>query len=105
MIDLSIIIVNWNSTAFILKCVESVYANTHEAKFEILVVDNASPDGDIGESHDPESHLIPRACFAALGRGPALEIYGNDYPTPDKTAIRDYIHVSDLAAATGREGE
>lgn len=59
----------------------------------------ASLDGDIGEAHDPESHLIPRACYAALGRGPALEIYGNDYPTPDGTAIRDYIHVLDLASA------
>lgn len=47
MIDLSIIIVNWNSTAYILKCVESIYANTHEIEFEILVVDNASPDGDV----------------------------------------------------------
>jgi UDP-glucose-4-epimerase GalE len=59
----------------------------------------ASPDGEIGESHDPESHLIPRACFAALGHVPALEVYGGDYPTPDKTAIRDYIHVVDLASA------
>ena len=59
----------------------------------------ASPDGDIGEAHDPESHLIPRACLAALGRLPELEIFGNDYPTPDGTAIRDYIHVTDLASA------
>ena len=59
----------------------------------------ASPDGDIGESHDPETHLIPRACMAALGKVGALEIYGDDYPTPDGTAIRDYIHVSDLAQA------
>lgn len=59
----------------------------------------ASPDGDIGEAHDPESHLIPRACMAALGQGPMLDIFGNDYPTPDGTAIRDYIHVMDLASA------
>jgi UDP-glucose 4-epimerase len=59
----------------------------------------ASFDGDIGENHQPESHLIPRACFAALGRTEALEVYGNDYPTPDGTAIRDYIHVLDLATA------
>lgn len=59
----------------------------------------ASLDGDIGEAHEPESHLIPRACMAALGKAPALEIYGNDYPTPDGTALRDYIHVEDLASA------
>jgi UDP-glucose-4-epimerase GalE len=59
----------------------------------------ASFDGDIGESHEPESHLIPRACFAALGKTAALDVYGNDYPTPDGTAIRDYIHVLDLASA------
>jgi UDP-glucose 4-epimerase/UDP-arabinose 4-epimerase len=59
----------------------------------------ASLDGDIGECHDPESHLIPLACYAALGSKPALEIYGNDYPTPDGTAIRDYVHVLDLASA------
>jgi len=59
----------------------------------------ASLDGDIGECHEPESHLIPRACFAALGTTPGLEIYGNDYPTPDGTALRDYIHVLDLASA------
>lgn len=59
----------------------------------------ASFEGDIGESHEPETHLIPRACFAALGRTPALDIFGNDYPTADGTAIRDYIHVTDLASA------
>ncbi|MGA8161767.1 MAG: glycosyltransferase family 2 protein, partial [Acidobacteriaceae bacterium] len=48
MTDLSIIIVNWNSTAWLLKCLESVYAQTHETTFEIIVVDNASPDGDVG---------------------------------------------------------
>ena len=59
----------------------------------------ASPDGEIGEAHDPETHLIPRACLANLGAIAALEIFGNDYPTPDKTALRDYIHVMDLAQA------
>jgi UDP-glucose 4-epimerase/UDP-arabinose 4-epimerase len=59
----------------------------------------ASLDGDIGEAHEPESHLIPLACYAALGTSPALEIFGNDYPTPDGTAIRDYVHVLDLASA------
>jgi UDP-arabinose 4-epimerase len=59
----------------------------------------ASPDGEIGESHDPETHLIPRACLAALGRIPALDIFGKDFPTRDGTCERDYIHVADLASA------
>ena len=59
----------------------------------------ADPDGEIGEEHDPETHLIPRVLRAALGRGDPVEIYGTDYPTADGTAIRDYIHVTDLANA------
>ncbi len=52
-----------------------------------------------GESHEPESHLIPLVLDVALGRRPSIRIYGDDYPTPDGTCIRDYIHVSDLAEA------
>jgi len=52
-----------------------------------------------GEAHDPESHLIPLVLDVALGRRPSIRIYGDDYPTPDGTCIRDYIHVSDLAEA------
>jgi UDP-glucose-4-epimerase GalE len=59
----------------------------------------ASTDGTIGEDHDPETHLIPLALQVALGQRPHLEIFGIDYPTPDGTCIRDYIHVDDLAAA------
>jgi UDP-arabinose 4-epimerase len=59
----------------------------------------ADPDGEIGEDHEPETHLIPLVLRAALGRGNPVEIYGTDYPTRDGTAIRDYIHVSDLAEA------
>jgi UDP-glucose-4-epimerase GalE len=59
----------------------------------------ADPDFQLGESHRIETHLIPLAIEAALGARPPLEIYGNDYPTPDGTAIRDYIHVRDLGAA------
>ena len=59
----------------------------------------ASPDGEIGEEHDPETHLIPNAIAAAAGRGPKLKIFGSDYPTQDGTAVRDYVHVSDLADA------
>ncbi|MBM4070727.1 MAG: UDP-glucose 4-epimerase GalE [Planctomycetes bacterium] len=59
----------------------------------------ASPSGDIGEDHDPETHLIPLVIWAAMGRRPHIEIFGTDYPTPDGTCIRDYIHVDDLASA------
>jgi UDP-glucose-4-epimerase GalE len=59
----------------------------------------ASPDGAIGEDHDPETHLIPLAIQAAMGLRPELQLFGTDYPTPDGTCIRDYIHVDDLAEA------
>ena len=59
----------------------------------------ADPDGAIGERRDVETHLLPLAIDAALGRRPPLRILGDDYPTPDGTAIRDYIHVADLALA------
>jgi nucleoside-diphosphate-sugar epimerase len=59
----------------------------------------ADLDGEIGESHEPESHLIPLAAKAALGTGNALTVFGADYDTPDGTPIRDYIHVVDLAEA------
>jgi UDP-glucose 4-epimerase len=58
----------------------------------------AHPDGTIGEDHEPELHLIPRAIQAATG-GEPLDLFGEDYPTPDGTCLRDYIHVSDLADA------
>jgi len=59
----------------------------------------AAPDGQIGEDHDPESHLIPIVLQAILGLRPEVEVFGSDYPTPDGTCIRDYIHVDDLAEA------
>jgi UDP-glucose 4-epimerase len=59
----------------------------------------ASGDGSLGEDHDPETHLIPLALQAALGHRPTLTIFGTDYPTPDGTCIRDYVHVEDLAEA------
>jgi UDP-glucose-4-epimerase GalE len=57
------------------------------------------PDGSLGEDHRPEEHLVPRALDAALGRGPALAVHGEDYDTPDGTCVRDYVHVQDLARA------
>ena len=59
----------------------------------------ADPDGEIGEDHDPESHLIPLIIGGALGTRPPVKVFGSDYPTPDGTAVRDYIHVVDLADA------
>ncbi|MCE9559619.1 MAG: UDP-glucose 4-epimerase GalE [Armatimonadetes bacterium] len=59
----------------------------------------ASPDGSIGEDHDPETHLIARALLAAMGKVPPLTIFGTDYDTPDGTCLRDYVHVLDLAQA------
>jgi UDP-glucose-4-epimerase GalE len=59
----------------------------------------ADPDGDFGEDHDPETHLIPLVLDAASGRRTEVQIFGTDYPTPDGTCLRDYIHVSDLAEA------
>ena len=56
-------------------------------------------DGEIGEDHNPETHLIPRILMAITGEIEAMTIFGTDYPTPDGTCIRDYIHVNDLAAA------
>ena len=59
----------------------------------------ASPDGDIGEDHDPETHLIPLVLQAAARPADHIDVFGTDYPTPDGTCIRDYIHVDDLADA------
>lgn len=59
----------------------------------------AQPDASLGERHEPETHLIPLAIKAALGQGGALKVFGSDYPTPDGTCVRDYVHVCDLASA------
>jgi UDP-arabinose 4-epimerase len=78
------------------------YAAAYGMRYAALRYFNAAgadPDGEIGEDHEPETHLIPLVLRAALGRGGPIEIYGTDYPTPDGTAIRDYLHVSDLADA------
>jgi UDP-glucose 4-epimerase len=59
----------------------------------------ADPEGELGERHDPETHLIPLVLQAASGRRPAISVFGTDYDTPDGTCIRDYVHVDDLCAA------
>ncbi len=78
------------------------YARAYGLRFVSLRYFNAAgadPEGEIGEMHEPETHLIPLAFRAARGRLKALKIYGGDYPTADGTCVRDYIHVSDLAGA------
>ena len=77
-------------------------AATHGLRYASLRYFNAAgadPSGRLGEDHRPETHLIPLVIDAALGRRDAVEVYGNDYPTPDGTCVRDYVHVSDLADA------
>jgi UDP-glucose 4-epimerase len=69
------------------------------AAFRYFNAAGASADGAIGEDHSPETHLIPLAIAAALGRRPPLQVFGTDYPTPDGTCLRDYVHVDDLSRA------
>ncbi len=71
----------------------------HSASLRFFNAAGSDRDGQLGEDHDPETHLIPLVIDTALGRRPPLSVFGTDYPTRDGTAIRDYIHVSDLAAA------
>ncbi len=78
------------------------YAGAYGLAYAALRYFNAAgadPAGEIGEDHDPETHLIPLVLAAAQGKLPHVDIYGTDYPTADGTAIRDYIHVQDLAEA------
>lgn len=69
------------------------------AAFRYFNAAGAAEDGGIGEDHEPETHLIPLAIGAAQGLRPALQVFGTDYPTPDGTCLRDYVHVDDLSRA------
>jgi UDP-arabinose 4-epimerase len=80
---------HWYGQAYAMRSVTLRYFNAA----------GADPEGEIGECHEPETHLVPLVLQAALGQQPQIAIYGTDYPTPDGTAIRDYIHVHDLAMA------
>lgn len=77
---------------------ETAYGLRHVA-LRYFNAAGADPEGEAGERHAPETHLIPLAIHAALGKIAQLEIFGDDYPTPDGTCIRDYVHVTDLATA------
>jgi UDP-arabinose 4-epimerase len=80
---------HWYGEAYGLRSVALRYFNAA----------GAHEDGTLGEEHEPEVHLIPLVVAAALGRRASIDVFGTDYPTPDGTAVRDYVHVSDLARA------
>ena len=82
-------VLNWYGKVYNLNWIALRYFNAA----------GADPAIEIGEEHDPETHLIPLTIYSALGKRSALEIYGTEYPTKDGTAVRDYIHVLDLAKA------
>jgi UDP-glucose 4-epimerase len=78
------------------------YARAYDLRSVSLRYFNAAgarPDGTLGEDHEPETHLIPLVLRVAAGQAPSVRLFGTDYPTPDGTCIRDYIHVDDLASA------
>ena len=78
------------------------FSNIHDMRFVSMRYFNAAgadPDAEIGEDHDPETHLIPLTLDAAAGKRENIKIFGTDYDTPDCTCIRDYVHVTDLSAA------
>jgi UDP-glucose-4-epimerase GalE len=85
-------ILRWYGSAYGLKWIALRYFNAA----------GADPAGEIGEDHDPETHLIPLVIGAALGTRPPVKVFGTDYPTPDGSAVRDYVHVMDLADAHRR---
>lgn len=82
-------LLDWYGSAHGLRSVRLRYFN----------VAGALPDGSLGEAHDPETHIIPRVLMALAGGRRDFEVFGGDYPTPDGTCVRDYIHVCDLAEA------
>lgn len=92
----------YGRTKLIVEQILADYAQAYGLRYVALRYFNAAgadPDGEIGERHDPETHLVPLALLAAAGRAPALEVFGDDYDTLDGTCVRDYVHVSDLARA------
>lgn len=89
-------------TKLMIEQILADYESAYGMKYVALRYFNAagaSVSGEIGESHFPEPHLIPLVLFTALGKRESISIYGDDYPTPDGTCVRDYIHVEDLADA------
>ena len=92
----------YGRTKLVVEQMLADYAHAYGSRYMALRYFNAAgadPEGELGEKHDPETHLIPLALMAVAGRTDTLEVFGDDYDTPDGTCIRDYIHVTDLARA------
>lgn len=92
----------YGRTKLMIEQVLADYGQAYDLRAICLRYFNASgadPDGELGEDHDPEPHLIPLVLEAAAGRRPSIAIHGSDYPTRDGTCVRDFIHVTDLAQA------
>ncbi len=92
----------YGQTKSIVERILEDYDRAYNLRFISLRYFNAAgadTSGKLGEDHDPETHLIPNIMLSLLGEKPGLEIFGTDFPTPDGTAVRDYIHVTDLASA------
>ncbi len=92
----------YGQTKLVIEKIFEDYAKAYGLKYIALRYFNAagaSPEGEIGESHNPESHLIPLVLKAIKGERENIKVFGNDYNTPDGTCLRDYIHVDDLALA------
>ncbi len=92
----------YGATKLMVERIFKDYAAAYGLQFAVLRYFNAAgadPDGEIGESHDPETHIIPLVLDAASGARSDIKVFGTDYPTPDGSCVRDYIHVTDLADA------
>lgn len=92
----------YGRTKWMIEQVLKDYSDAHGLRYVAFRYFNAAgadPEGELGEAHEPETHLIPLVLDAAMGIRKSIKIFGTDYPTPDGTCIRDYIHVNDLASA------
>jgi UDP-glucose 4-epimerase len=92
----------YGQTKLFVEIILKDYTRAYGLEFISLRYFNAAgadPEGELGEMHEPETHLIPNILLTLLGRKEEFHLYGTDFPTPDGTAIRDYIHVTDLATA------
>lgn len=92
----------YGATKLMVERIFQDYEKAYGMQFVVLRYFNAAgadPEGEIGESHNPETHIIPLVLDAASGKRPDIKVFGTDYDTPDGSCIRDYIHVTDLASA------